>query len=284
MIGDGGNFTNKIDTIDGLHDVPSRDSDDNVNMRDVVGNKLDLVVVPYVPHDDSMMAFIRAGYYHAHGASFVYPDKAVPVTLTSAVASWAETGAITEIIPADTIVKDFDLHWCSISDISATLDGIIDIFSGDAGLKERWRNYTGYVFILVIYFLIRSLALQAVFSGADKGFFVNKAFTVRAGTMIRVFANYLKMMVLPFSLKPDYEDFRLSESLFEIDVIVAFVVIASVITGAVLMHKRHRMPAFTTGFFFIMLIPVTNIIFWEGFNLLFVEDTYEEATRTNKHT
>jgi hypothetical protein len=105
----------------------------NNGQSQIIGKKTSIVQVPYVPHQDSMMAFIRTGYYHVHGASFVLPKYAVPVTLTSAAGAWATTGDIIEVIPADTITKDFDLHWCSISAISADLDGIIDIYAGLAG-------------------------------------------------------------------------------------------------------------------------------------------------------
>ena len=102
----------------------------------IIGERDDLVSVPYA-EGNPITSFLRTGYYHVHGASFLYPDKADPVTLTSAVAAWAETGAITEIIPASTITKNFDLHWCSISDISAVLYGVIDIFAGPGGSETK---------------------------------------------------------------------------------------------------------------------------------------------------
>lgn len=101
----------------------------------VVGTKLDLVTVPYSEGLSSVLAFLHTGYYHVHGASFVYPKYAAPVTLTSAVAAWATTGNKIEVIPVNTITKDFDLHWASIAAISANLYGIVDIFSGLAGAE-----------------------------------------------------------------------------------------------------------------------------------------------------
>ncbi len=101
-----------------------------------LGVVADLVDVPYV-EGQTALAFLHTGYYHIHGAAFVYPDKAAPVTLASAAASWAETGNIIEVIPANTIIKDFDLHWASLSDISAVLDGIIDIFAGAVGAEVK---------------------------------------------------------------------------------------------------------------------------------------------------
>lgn len=111
---------------------------------DIVGNGVgvegkfgDFVDVPYVPGAESLMAYAVTGYYHVHGASFLYPDKADPVTLTSNAASWNQTGTIVEIIPANAITKAFDLHWCSASDISANLYGVIDIFSGAIGAEVK---------------------------------------------------------------------------------------------------------------------------------------------------
>jgi len=130
-------INNGVTTIDGYHDVPSANSTDNNQMRDVIGNKTDFVGVPYNFGDNSISALLLTGYYHVHGASFVYPDKAVPVTLTSAAGSWSEDGSITEVIPANTITKALDLHWCSISEISATLDGVIDIYAGGVGEETK---------------------------------------------------------------------------------------------------------------------------------------------------
>jgi len=92
----------------------------------------DYVHVPYVPNGESLMAFATTGYYHVHGASFIYPDKADPVLLTNSAAAWSETGDVIEVIPANAITKDFDLHWCSVWDISAVLYGVVDIFAGPA--------------------------------------------------------------------------------------------------------------------------------------------------------
>lgn len=119
MIGNGGNIAFNVDNI-------------NTN----VGELEDLVTVPY-EEGNPVLAFLHTGYYHVHGAAFLYPDKAVPVTLNSAAAAWGETGAITEVIPANAITKDFDLHWASLSDISATLDGVVDIFAGESGSEVK---------------------------------------------------------------------------------------------------------------------------------------------------
>ena len=147
MIGDGVNDSKlnlvegKIDAIDGNVDVIEDKIDvidGNVDDIEVIlGTKTSLVQVPYTPHQDALMAFIRTGYYHVHGASFIYPDKVDPVLLTSSAAAWSETGDLIEIIPANAITKDFDLHWASVWDISVALYGVIDIFAGPANAPVK---------------------------------------------------------------------------------------------------------------------------------------------------
>ena len=101
------------------------------------GGLEDFVDVPYDPGTNTIMAHLNTNYYHVHGAAFIYPDKADPITVTSSAAAWSETGTIVEIIPADTITKAFDIHWCSIADISAVLYGMIDLYKDTGGVWEK---------------------------------------------------------------------------------------------------------------------------------------------------
>jgi len=69
---------------------------------------------------------------HLHGESIVYPQLAAPITLTSAAGAWAAYPAPTEIVPVNTIIKDFDIHWISISTISANGDYMLRLYTGPA--------------------------------------------------------------------------------------------------------------------------------------------------------
>ncbi len=90
----------------------------------------DHVDIPYVSGENSLMAYATTGYFHIHGPSFLLPKYAIPVSIASNAAAWNTTGAIVEVIPANTITKPFDLHWIAIADISANLYGVIDIYAG----------------------------------------------------------------------------------------------------------------------------------------------------------
>lgn len=117
-----------------IHGRPAANSTDNVLMRDVIGNKSDLVPVPYVEAASSLLAFLHTGYYHVHGKSFVYPSLANDVTLTSGAGAWAAGGSITEVIPAATLTDAaFDLHWINISNITSNATIQINIYAGGAG-------------------------------------------------------------------------------------------------------------------------------------------------------
>lgn len=70
---------------------------------------------------------------HIHGSAMVYPQLAAPITLTKAAGAWAAYPTPTEIIPANTIISDFDIHWISIANISATGNYMLRLYTGAAG-------------------------------------------------------------------------------------------------------------------------------------------------------
>ena len=98
-----------------------------------IGSKTDFIHLPYQAGVNSIASHLNTGYYHIHGEPFLYPKYADPVTITSGAGAWATTGNIIEVIPENALTKAFDLHWCSLSEISADLYGVIDIYSGNAG-------------------------------------------------------------------------------------------------------------------------------------------------------
>lgn len=98
-----------------------------------IGEKSDLVAVPYVESITSVLGFLHTGYYHVHGAPFIRPDHANSVQLTAQASAWGVSGAIVEVIPANNITKNFDLHWIIISGISENCELQVDIYAGEAG-------------------------------------------------------------------------------------------------------------------------------------------------------
>jgi hypothetical protein len=111
-------------------------------LKNEVGSLTDFVGLPYSFGDNSLLAHMNTSYYHVHGKPFVYPSLANEVTLTSGSGSWDDSGAKTEVIPADTLTDSaFDLHWINISQIGDVSQIQIDIYTGDAG-SEVWIGGT----------------------------------------------------------------------------------------------------------------------------------------------
>lgn len=117
-------------------------------MSDVIGNDPvgkgllgvaeGFVNVPYTFGMNTILDHLNTSYYHVHGQSFVYPDHADAVVLTSGAGTWDITGAIVEVVPAGVLnVSAFDLHWMNIADISAVAEIQVDIFAGAPGEEIR---------------------------------------------------------------------------------------------------------------------------------------------------
>jgi hypothetical protein len=99
-----------------------------------IGNKTDLVGLPYVLGENSVLGHLNTNYWHAHGEGFVYPNHADNVNIAAGAGAWDLTGALTEIIPADTLTDaSFHLHQLNISLISAVSEIQVDIYSGGGG-------------------------------------------------------------------------------------------------------------------------------------------------------
>ena len=103
-----------------------------------IGDLEGFISVPYVFGENTILDHLNTAYYHVHGRSFVYPDHADAVVLTSGSGAWGLGGSIIEVIPANALdVSAFDLHFINISDISAVAQVQIDIFKGGVGEEVR---------------------------------------------------------------------------------------------------------------------------------------------------
>jgi hypothetical protein len=99
----------------------------NIN---VIGNKLQ------GHNDNTLYGFAKRNDEHFHAKSEVYPELANPIQLQKDSGAWAAYPATkTEIISAGQIDKDFDIHWISVSGISANGNYTVKLYSGLAGAE-----------------------------------------------------------------------------------------------------------------------------------------------------
>ena len=82
--------------------------------------------------DDNIYGISKMLKLHVHMPQLIYPFLSDGVTLTGDSSSYT-LGSKVEVIPADTITDEFDLHWVIIEDVSANDVYCIEIYSGEIG-------------------------------------------------------------------------------------------------------------------------------------------------------
>lgn len=106
--------------------TPAIDCPDNIRAVDVLGNKDDTHL------GTSLIASGRRvdGYLHQYPK--VYPTLADGVVVTADAAAWT-LGSLVEIIPINTVTKDYSIHAVDFEDISANaaFELVLYMSSGD---------------------------------------------------------------------------------------------------------------------------------------------------------
>lgn len=118
---------NLLDILVSYHNVPARNSSANALIRDVLGNKTD-------GHSgNSVISLLKTLIEHIHKPSIVYPNRASGINVIDGGAGWTP-GVITQIIPANTISKDYDIHFVMIEDTTAVDSYQIDFYYGNSNI------------------------------------------------------------------------------------------------------------------------------------------------------
>lgn len=107
-------------------DVSGANSTGNATIKDVIGNKTDTYA------GDSLYSYIDMFYNHFHAAQFVYPKKADAVLVAGGSTAWG-LGNFVEIVPANAITNQYDVHWVSYSEASVTDEYYFEFYKGSTG-------------------------------------------------------------------------------------------------------------------------------------------------------
>lgn len=122
----------------------------------------------------------------------------------------------------------------------------------------------GYIAITLVYiylnfYYFHSSGGKGALQIAQEEYLYGGTLRTTAFTMLKVVAYYIRLLLLPINLCGDYFQYELSYSL-DSGVIVAALFIAALITTAFLGRKRCRLASLGILFFFLTLLPVSNII------------------------
>ncbi|MFH1316468.1 MAG: tetratricopeptide repeat protein [Candidatus Woesearchaeota archaeon] len=117
----------------------------------------------------------------------------------------------------------------------------------------RW--FGSYVVIFLAYFIIRTLIIEKI--GRSAVYYAG-SFSVSVYTTFTVFIRYIRLLFLPLNLNVEYIH-DLQYSLFEWKAFVSLLIIIALLVFAFYIRKRSKFISFGIFWFFITLIPFSNI-------------------------
>ena len=147
------NVQTAIDTVDGLHDVPTANLATDVIMSQVIGKKSDTVAgtslvaigKQLLEDTNELLSNQEIQLDHIHGIQRVYPTLANGVTIASGNVGWALSAAFTEIVPAAAIGDPFDIHFINVEAVSDVGDVYeVHLYSGAISSEVEIGMFRAY--------------------------------------------------------------------------------------------------------------------------------------------
>jgi len=124
---------------------------------------------------------------------------------------------------------------------------------------ERW-NYFIFAGIVLLYLAIRFAVLGGFASVHQTGMLDQQHAFQRALTVIKALGCYLRLLIIPWPLTPDYSDVPLPVSALAFGVMLPLAVILILLAAAWKLRNTASALAFGILWFFVTILPVSNII------------------------
>src|SRR3990167_3690625 len=124
-------------------------------------------------------------------------------------------------------------------------------------LVKRFKGiYIGYIAVSLFYLIIRFVIFK---NPALKATYQPGGFLVNTFTMIKILASYIKLSFFPFNLNADYV-VPLVKTPLEGSFILSIIFLISIFIIFAILTKSRNMFACWMAWFFIMILPVMNIL------------------------
>lgn len=139
-------------------------------------------------------------------------------------------------------------------------------------LFSKKKIYSAYVVSAALYLFIRLFVLDIP---SGRGNYLADSFYLTMLAMTKAFVRYMQLLLFPVNLSINHtvsggilafmqSDVNLervtSQSIFNLDVLFSIALIAFLIVIAVKSFKKHPLISFSIAWFFIALLPVSNIL------------------------
>jgi hypothetical protein len=130
----GTSIISKLKSILVILTKPAGDSANDATIADVIGIKADTTAgTSVISKLKSIIETVNSINTHNHSSQKCYPSLADGISLAGAAAAWTLAAAFTELIPVNTIVNPFDLHWVSVGAVGGNDTFEVHFYSGLAG-------------------------------------------------------------------------------------------------------------------------------------------------------
>jgi len=131
---------------------------------------------------------------------------------------------------------------------------VASVFAGPA------QKYLMYAGVLGLYLAIRFAVLRGFVAAHQTGILASQDPFHRLLTVLKVLGYYLKLVVAPYPLTPDYSDVPLPQSAVEPWVLLPFIGIVALLAAAWKLRRAAPGMAYAVLWLFVTLLPVSNII------------------------
>lgn len=124
-------------------------------------------------------------------------------------------------------------------------------------LKKKFKMQITFFILEIIYIIYRFPILGIATLKASR--YITGNFYSTILTMTKVFVKYIQLLFFPFKLTL-YHHIDIANSLFDLKVILSLLILLFLIFTAIKSYKNNKIITFIIGWFFITLIPFSNIL------------------------
>lgn len=129
-----------------------------------------------------------------------------------------------------------------------------------ADLKiSRVKRYLPWALFFTELFAFLWLRTSVLGQVAQQNYYLGDSLKATMFTMLRGFAYYIKLLLFPINLCGDYGSYPISYIL-DAKVAASAILLISILAAGLLLLRKRPLIAFGVLFFYVMLLPVSNII------------------------
>jgi tetratricopeptide (TPR) repeat protein len=145
-------------------------------------------------------------------------------------------------------------------EIAVTVPIMLLIFDWLRGRKFNKTLYLCFGAVAALYLAIRFAVLRGFVAVHQTGILDQQDIFHRGLTVAKVLGYYLKLLVIPYPLTPDYSDIPLPNSIASLWVVGSIVVIVGLLWCAWNFRRAASLVSLAIIWFFVTIAPVSNLV------------------------